>query len=254
MSERVRGCVGVGWDRVPSISDGEGIGCPGKNIWCMNSRTVVGGFGRRRLLFVVLAIFMVAGGWVGWAYASITAAGWYQADVRCDVIIVLGAAVWPDGPSPALRARVDRAVELYNDGRAGALIMSGGLGRWPPAEAEVMAATAVSRGVPESVIALEPDSTNTVENLSYSRDIMRECGWETAFLVSDPFHMKRALIIARDVGVEAYPAPAVDSVLWQNDELRRYYTWREVAALTGYYLSWPVRFVGGSGRPGARSP
>ena len=79
-----------------------------------------------------------------------------------DAAIVLGASVGPDGrPSPALLRRVARGVALYHAGQAGRLLMSGGVGRHPPAEADVMRDLAVQAGVPAACVLTELRSRTT---------------------------------------------------------------------------------------------
>src|SRR3954466_9218870 len=73
-----------------------------------------------------------------------------------DAIVVLGSAVWPDEqPSPSLARRIGTGIDLWQAGLAPVLVPTGGVGRYPPAEAEVMARVARSRGVPESALVLE---------------------------------------------------------------------------------------------------
>lgn len=116
-----------------------------------------------------------------------------------DAIVVLGAAVRPDGrPSGALARRVERGVELFQAGEAGALLLTGG---GSPSEASVMRALAVEAGVPEACIVVEEDSVSTLENAIYSASVMAERGWVSALLVSDPFHLPRGLLAFRSVGV-----------------------------------------------------
>ena len=191
----------------------------------------------KALKFIVLGICfgLITGlAWGGFQYWSITKTGEEAAPRPADVIIVLGAAVWPEGPSPALQARLAHAVALYHEGYAGHLILSGGLGTHPPTEAEAMQVAALKMGVPKDVLHLEGRATNTVENLRFSREIMEKEGWQKAIIVTDSFHIKRALLIARDLGIEASGAPAKNSILYRNRDLRASYTRREVLALTRY--------------------
>jgi vancomycin permeability regulator SanA len=75
---------------------------------------------------------------------------------NADVIVVLGAAVWAGGrPSPTLRRRVLHAVELLQCGHSDILILSGGVGKFPPSEARVMRRVAMSRGVARDKIIME---------------------------------------------------------------------------------------------------
>ncbi len=153
-----------------------------------------------------------------------------------DVIIVLGAAVWPGGrPSPTLLARTEHGIRLFRAGYAPRLLLTGGSGRFPPAEAEVMARIARQTGIPRSALIEDDRATSTWESLRTARSIMTLNGWRTALVVSDPFHMFRALTMARDLGIEAYAAPASDSPTYTIDRLRRFYTFRESLALLWYF-------------------
>ena len=80
-----------------------------------------------------------------------------------DVIVVLGAAVWPGGqPSPALQCRVLHAVDLLQRGYALHLLVTGGVGQYPPAEAEVMT-FAVSQGGSLTLTLRRPDDHDLVD-------------------------------------------------------------------------------------------
>jgi vancomycin permeability regulator SanA len=154
---------------------------------------------------------------------------------QADVILVLGSAVWPnEQPSPSLRARMDRAIELYRDGYAPYLILSGGLGRYPPEEAEVMRRLALEAGIPQEVLLLDEDAHSTWDSIIKAREILGEKKWETVLIVSDPFHIHRALLMARDAGFVAYGSPALDSPTYIVPARRAFYTSREVLALWWY--------------------
>ncbi len=154
-----------------------------------------------------------------------------------DVIIVLGSAVWPnEQPSPSLRARTQRAIELYHQRYASDLILSGGLGRYPPEEAEVMRRLAVQAGIPAEALVLDRESRSTRESLLHASELMRARGWQTAIIVSDPFHLERSLWMAADIGIAAYGSPALDSPTYMLADRRVYYTSREVLALWWYLL------------------
>ena len=152
-----------------------------------------------------------------------------------DVILILGSAVWAnEQPSPSLRARTQRAIELYQDGYAPHLLLSGGLGRYPPEEAEVMRRLATAAGIPEEALILDKEAHSTWESIEKAREIMGREGWDTVIIVSDPFHMQRSLLMARDAGIVAYGAPALDSPTYTLPARRLFYTSREVVALWWY--------------------
>lgn len=154
-----------------------------------------------------------------------------------DVILVLGSAVWPnEQPSPSLRARTERAIELYQQGYAPYLLLSGGLGRYPPEEAEVMRRLAVEAGIPQEAMILDMEAHSTWESMEKARDIMEQEGWQTAIIVSDPFHIERSLLMAGDAGFAAYGSPALDSPTYTIPSRRLFYTSREVLALWWYVV------------------
>ncbi|MDO7904948.1 YdcF family protein [Paenibacillus sp. JX-17] len=116
-----------------------------------------------------------------------------------DVGIVLGASMWGDQPSPGLRERLDKAIELYQDGQFKLLIVTGGLDKpgYRLTEAEGMQRYLVDHGIPASSIWLENEATSTYENLLYSQRIMRKYHLKTADIITHDFHGMRALEIAR---------------------------------------------------------
>jgi vancomycin permeability regulator SanA len=187
------------------------------------------------LLGLILAAFVVT-------YWSIDRRSAVDDSAPADVILVLGSAVWPnEQPSPSLRARTQRAIELYQQGYASHLLLSGGLGRYPPEEAEVMRRLAVEAGIPEEALILDKEAHSTWESMEKAREIMGQQGWETAIVVSDPFHLERALLMAGDAGFLAYGSPALDSPTYTIPSRRLFYTSREVLALWWYLVQ---RLVG----------
>ena len=167
-------------------------------------------------------------------YLQIVRYGLESDQGNADAIIVLGAAVWPSGPSPALRARVWRGSTLFHEGRASYLILTGGLGIYPPAEADAMAVLAQSWDVDERWIRIENRSSNTRENMAYAAEIMTENGWTSALIVTDYFHMKRAVLLAEDYGIETLRAPVSAEMSYYVPRERFRYTLRECAALLHY--------------------
>lgn len=142
-----------------------------------------------------------------------------------DVAIVLGAAVWGAEPSPVFAARIDHAVALYRRGRVRRLLFTGGVGAGKRyAEAEVARRYAIAAGVPERRIAVETRSTITEENLREARALLASDPAPRVLIVSDPLHMRRAVTMARDLGLDAHPAPTPAS---------RYRSWRSRARFLG---------------------
>ena len=113
-----------------------------------------------------------------------------------------------------VQERVGRAVQLYRDGLAPAIVFSSGY-VFALREAEVMKAIAVANGVPADAVFLEEAAANTYENVTHSKRILDEHGWTRVLLVSSPYHMRRAVSTWRKVApeVSVIPTPAGQPVL-----------------------------------------
>jgi len=112
-------------------------------------------------------------------------------DTVWDAIVVPGAAVWPDGqPSPALARRVREACRLWRAHKAPLILISGGIGRNPPSEAEVGARIAAAEGVPIESLILEDRSTSTEENARFSRDLVPKL--DRVLVTTDNYHAWRS--------------------------------------------------------------
>src|SRR6266516_449262 len=129
-------------------------------------------------------------------------------DVNADAAIVLGAAVWGDEVSPVFRERINHALELYRTGKVGKIIFTGGQGnRNELTEAAAARHYAIKNGIPERDILIEESSHTTYENVVNAKHVADANGLKKVLIVSDPMHMRRAVTMARDVGLEAYPSP-----------------------------------------------
>ena len=104
-------------------------------------------------------------------------------------------------------------ITLYEEGFVDKIIVTGGAPDGSEmSEASVAKKYLLEQGVPDNVVLTEDTSTITQENLENSKVIMDEYGYETAIivsdpLVSDPLHMKRAMLLAEDAGITAYSSP-----------------------------------------------
>lgn len=144
-------------------------------------------------------------------------------------VVILGCK---DG-SAALQARIDAAADYLHSHPGTVAIASGGLGEkeWRP-EAEAIRSGLEQRGIASSRVYLETQSTNTKENLSYSYAIISsEPLNPTLILVTERYHMFRAIRIARQQGIAAYAVPA--KTPWYL--LSASYG-RELLALTKFFL------------------
>ena len=130
--------------------------------------------------------------------------GHTDAGGNADCAVVLGAAAWHKKPSPVLAARLDHAILLYQSGRVKKLLLTGGKGKGAEyAEAEVAYSYCMEHGVQEVDIVMEARSLTTHENIIEAKKVMEQNGLKTALLVSDPWHLRRATLMADGEGVEA---------------------------------------------------
>ncbi len=124
-----------------------------------------------------------------------------------DYLVVLGAAVYGDQPSLTLVRRLEGARDYLNAYPDAVAIVSGGMGKGETVtEAQAMHDWLIAQGIPEERILLEPEATSTLENLSNSYDIIRSRGDEPdgkVAVVSSAYHLYRAKLISRGLGVEA---------------------------------------------------
>lgn len=127
---------------------------------------------------------------------------------QSDVAIVLGAAVWNGRPSPVFEERIKHAVDMYHRGFAARLIFTGGVGEEDVlAESEVARLYAIEQGVNPEDIFTEKDSRITEQNLAGACRIMKDLGISRALIISYPLHMKRSVVMATSMGIEAYHSP-----------------------------------------------
>ena len=110
-----------------------------------------------------------------------------------DAIIVAGCSVYPDGkPSPALEWRVRKAVDLWKHGLSTRVVFTGGVGDFPPTEAEAAAGLAAELGLPHSAITLEKHSKSTLQNAQNAAAIFPTAGQMRVLVVTDAYHAFRA--------------------------------------------------------------
>ena len=178
---------------------------------------------------ILATVGLVAAG-LGWRVYSFSNT---TSDGPADAAVVLGAAVWTRDPSPVFRERINHAVNLYQKGRVPKLIFTGGQGNpGEPTEATAARDYALQSGVPASDILIEDKSHTTYENLLNAKQLADTHGIRKVLIVSDPLHMKRAMTMAQDVGLEAHPSPTPST---------RYQGMRVLMRETYYYLGYLLR-------------
>ncbi len=120
-------------------------------------------------------------------------------DVDC--IMVLGCGVWDDEPSPLLADRLQRGVEVYKLGAAPKILMSGDHGQEDYDEVNVMKQYALDEGISESDIFMDHAGFSTYESMYRAVEIF---GVKKMIIVTQKYHLSRAVYIANKLGIEAY--------------------------------------------------
>ena len=155
-----------------------------------------------------------------------------------DAIVVLGAAQYDGKPSPVLKARLDQATYLWNEGLADNVIVTGGKqegDRFTEAEASHMYLE--GQGIPTERIFEEEEGTTTLESLEKVREIADSNGIDSVLVVSDPLHSERVKRMATDLGFdEVYASPASYVTLDRSRETKAKQLVREVGSLIVYEI------------------
>ena len=123
--------------------------------------------------------------------------------------IVLGAAQYNGQPSPVLRGRLDHAAELYFDGTVDVLVVTGGnqegdITTEAKAGYDYLRETA---GVPDEQLRLEVDGKSTYESLAATARFLAREGITEVVIVTDPYHARRAQLVAEEVGLSSQVSP-----------------------------------------------
>ena len=188
---------------------------------------------KKVLLFLIISSIVSHTVYV---FVSIYQYGKKNEQIRADAVIVLGAGVDDDKPSPVFQERINHGIWLYQNGFAGKLIFTGGRSDEDRlSEAAAAKAAALDQGVPEVDIFIEEQSNITQYNLQNAHQIMIENSLSTALLVSDPLHMKRSMMIGEDLGLTLFTS---------TTQTTRYITWKKKIPLlcreVFFYMGYEV--------------
>ncbi len=138
--------------------------------------------------------------------------------------VVFGAAVQHGQPTTMLRDRLDTAIQLYRLGQVDRLVMSGDGRGADYSEPEVMARYATAQGVPPAAVTLDLLGLRTYDTCYRAKSVF---GLEKVVLVTQSFHLPRALFTCELLGIEAVGVSA-DQRAYSN---ARWYDFRELLAL-----------------------
>jgi uncharacterized SAM-binding protein YcdF (DUF218 family) len=187
-----------------------------------------------QVLVVALAGFLLL---VVYTIYRIAAEGDVDEARRADAIVVLGAAQFNGQPGGVFEARLQHAVDLWKEGLAPYLIVTGGK---LPADITTEAATArawaVANGVPNDAILDEDRGRNTLESLDNVAAILEANNLQHVVFVSDRTHMLRVMRMARDLGIDGFSSPTPTSPTDLELDRRWKSIAHELAGLAAYFV------------------
>ncbi len=184
--------------------------------------------GRLAWVVAVLAFVLVA---VNATRVVLTA----RSDERraSDVIVVLGAAQFDGEPGPVLQARLEHAKTLHSEGVAPVVMTTGGSragDRFTEGGSGLL--WLADQGLPEDDLVAIEEGGDTLSSLQATAAVMKDRGWDSAVVVTDPSHSLRSVTMLRDQGVDAVGSPAPSTPgsddVWQTVK----YTARETIGVT----------------------
>ena len=203
----------------------------------------VGGLVTRVIGAAVLAFVLLI--------ASTALAIWWTArqDARpgSDAIVVLGSAQYNGVPSSIFQARLEHAIRLYDDGVAPVVVTVGGKKAGDEfTEAEAGRDYLAENGIPRDALLAVPTGVDTLESMRAVASALRDRGWSSAVLVSDPWHVMRAERMAEDAGIESDSSPTRQGPAVETRTTQFRYILRETAA----YLLYRATGSSVAGAPG----
>ena len=138
-------------------------------------------------------------------------------NINPDCIIVLGAGVRSDGtPSPMLQDRLITGIELYENGVSDRILMSGDHTKKGYDEVNIMKSYALNMGIPSEHVFMDHAGISTYDSIYRAKEIFQA---ERIVIVTQEYHLYRALYIAESLGVEAYGVSA-DVRIYAGQEVR----------------------------------
>jgi len=178
---------------------------------------------------------------ITWMALEINAQGNRDEQRPADAIVVLGAAQFNGTPGGVFEARLQHAVDLYHEGIAPYLVVTGGkLPGDRTTEAAAARAWAIAHGVPSDAILGENQGRTTLESLEAVTEIFREHDLATAVFVSDETHMLRVLRMATDLGIVGWGSPTRTSPTDRELARRTQAMVHEIGGLMAYYLGTTI--------------
>src|ERR1043166_2379759 len=169
---------------------------------------------RKSFPWILVFRAMAVGALTVWLLSITAVVIWGRREAKrpAQAIIIMGAAQYRGKPSPVLRARLDHGIQLWRQGLARRIILTGGTGEGDTtSEAATGRRYAVEQGIPDTVLMLETDGRTTEESVRNAAALVVTQASRSVILVSDPFHMLRLSILARRFGLEPPTSPTPTS-------------------------------------------
>jgi uncharacterized SAM-binding protein YcdF (DUF218 family) len=164
---------------------------------------------------------------------------------RADAALVLGSTVRGGEPSPVFQARLTTAADLFQKGVVSRLVVSGAsTSDGEVSEAESGATFLQLLGVPADRIVQEREARSTRDNLAFGGEVLRLSGARTWIVVSDRFHLRRAELLARELGIPFACVSAPDRGASEFPFLAS-----EARKVLYMRIMWLIRWVAGDAIP-----
>ena len=156
-----------------------------------------------------------------------------QVDANADIIVVPGNTVYADGTlSERLKSRLDVALELFHDGRAPRIFVSGGMGHEGHDEAASMAAYLVGHGVAASAIVQDPLGVDTAATAANAAQYLRSHNMGSAIVATQYFHVPRTVLALQRQGVRV-----------AGTRHARYFEMRDIYSLTREVVGYAAYYA-----------
>lgn len=158
----------------------------------------------------------------------ITIGGLRNSYQKSDVAVVFGNKVNKNGTlSNRLKARLDKSIELYNNGMVAHILVSGGLGKEGHYEGRLMRDYLRSQQIPEGAIIVDDNGYNTLKSVQNTIAICKQTGFKSVIAVSQYYHLSRIKLMFKHEG---------DMRVWGASP--RYFEWRDVYSLTREFFAF----------------
>lgn len=166
----------------------------------------------QRLFRLGLVLGAAGAIYLGFTFVQVLQASQRNAAPRAEAIVVLGAAQYNGEPSLVLQSRLDHAVDLYRDGLAPVVVVTGG-GQPGDSDTEASAGRSylIAKGIPDDALRSEVQGTSSWQSLAAAARFLTREGIDDVILVSSPYHALRTEYIAAEVGLAGHASPAPDS-------------------------------------------